>query len=59
MKLTRLAESIGAKASSCPDIEIRELFMDSRLTVSDGLFFCISGSTFYLIFTNTFYSSIA
>ena len=46
MKLTRLAESIGAKASSCPDIEIRELFMDSRLTVSDGLFFCISGSTF-------------
>ena len=46
MKLNQLAESIGAKTAACPDLEIRELFMDSRQTVSDGLFFCISGSTF-------------
>ena len=46
MKLRQLAESIGANISSCPDTEIRELFMDSRQTVQDGLFFCISGSTF-------------
>ena len=46
MKLRQLAESIGANISSCPDTEIRELFMDSRQSVQDGLFFCISGSTF-------------
>ena len=46
MKLRQLADSIGAKPASWPDIEIRELFMDSRQAVSDGLFFCISGSTF-------------
>ncbi len=46
MKLIQLAESIGANISSCPDTEIRELFMDSRQSVQDGLFFCISGSTF-------------
>ena len=46
MKLRQLAESIGANTSSCPDTEIRELFMDSRQSVQDGLFFCISGSTF-------------
>ena len=46
MKLRQLAESIGAKTAACPDADIRELFMDSRLTVRDGLFFCISGSTF-------------
>ena len=46
MKLRQLAESIGAKTAACPDADIRELFMDSRQTVRDGLFFCISGSTF-------------
>ena len=46
MKLRQLAESSGAKTAACPDADIRELFMDSRQTVRDGLFFCISGSTF-------------
>ena len=46
MKLQRLAESIGAQTEYCPDIDIDELFMDSRQEVSNGLFFCVSGANF-------------
>ena len=44
MKLQRLAESIGAQTEYCPDIDIDELFMDSRQEVSNGRFFCVSGA---------------
>lgn len=47
MKLSLLADSLGeCLIDRKGDCEIGELSMDSRKTIRDGLFFCISGARF-------------